>query len=107
MRHVDAFVLEHFPKSHAILQAGAQPPLRTARLYLIIEGEVRNIYPAQVAQRGRRTRGAKADARSVARRGQLLGEAAVFGERYACSAVVVEPVKVLTLRVYDYLERFL
>mmetsp|Transcript_67683 Transcript_67683/g.195990 ORF Transcript_67683/g.195990 Transcript_67683/m.195990 type:complete len:834 (-) Transcript_67683:52-2553(-) len=106
-KHCDAFDLQYFPKSHVIIQEGPKLQLKTARLWLIIEGELRVVYPTvKVSKRGRHIFIPKHPAQTKGP-GELLGEEAIFGEPYKYSAVVTQPVKVLSLGIADYLDRFL
>eukprot|EP00443_Scrippsiella_acuminata_P069511 CAMPEP_0115371070 /NCGR_PEP_ID=MMETSP0271-20121206/177_1 /TAXON_ID=71861 /ORGANISM="Scrippsiella trochoidea, Strain CCMP3099" /LENGTH=697 /DNA_ID=CAMNT_0002793931 /DNA_START=73 /DNA_END=2162 /DNA_ORIENTATION=- len=109
LRNAEIFQLDTFHMNFVLLAEGGGGQLRKqARLYLILEGEVQLVYPSRkVTKRGRRVLiPNKPKERRQA--GSLLGESAVYGEPYPHSAVVSSStVKVLSLKVYDYLDRFL
>lgn len=105
LKLADVFELEIYPRNHVLFQAGVVPSTETARLFLVIEGEVNIVYPTKkVTIRGRRRFDT---AKEIKGKNSLLGEA-VFGEPYSHSAMVSsDTAKVLSLRLADYLERFL
>jgi len=100
------FELESFPKNHAILQQGGQPPMEQARLGMIVEGEVRIVRYEKA--RGNVRKSGKESVKDKIGAGKVLGESALYGQPYPHYAVVLSDMcKILSVKVSDFFEKLL
>lgn len=117
-KHAGLCRLDTFPKNHVLMRFGARPTLHASsalRVWLVVEGEVRLDWVShqrgpsaqpdvqrQGGQSGLRRERETLGCESVVGRGFL------YGEECRCTAVVAsESAKLLSVRVVDYLEKFL
>jgi len=115
MRRSNLFELQELLQCHVLLTMGNRPPLGSAQLALVVEGQVCLVGPRPADHSYQRYRefrdGSKTGiapwCESVPP-GTVLGQAAIYGLPYAHTAVVAsEKALVLSLNVKDYLETIL
>mmetsp|Transcript_23220 Transcript_23220/g.78633 ORF Transcript_23220/g.78633 Transcript_23220/m.78633 type:complete len:845 (+) Transcript_23220:195-2729(+) len=103
LKHCGIFALETFTRNHVLVMSGTQP-VKTSKLYLVLEGEVQLLFPAGKVKEN----GVRKTQREAVTCGRLVGDCALWGERYGYSGVVsTEQVKVLSCEIGDYLEKLL
>lgn len=107
LRQAEIFCLETFSKGHALNIEGVQPDM-DSMIYLHLEGDIAIVRPV-VRQRGcglQKTTFMKS--KEMFRHHTLLGRCALYGRTYPYTAIVSsETVKVLSVKVRDYLGRLL
>lgn len=101
-KYCHLFDLEIFAKSYAILQQGSCPSMDTARIFMVVEGEVHLV-------RLEKSKGIPNKAiKDTVGCGKLLGENALYAEPSPHYAMChTDPVKVLSIRVWDFFEKLL
>eukprot|EP00928_Gymnodinium_smaydae_P030196 TRINITY_DN2250_c0_g1_i1.p1 TRINITY_DN2250_c0_g1~~TRINITY_DN2250_c0_g1_i1.p1 ORF type:complete len:1243 (-),score=243.30 TRINITY_DN2250_c0_g1_i1:5-3523(-) len=110
LRNLSHFMLRTLPKNHMIIQAGFQPPLDRARVFIVVEGEVSILVPSRkVNDKSKKAnKGKPAFPPNPAGRGCVLGEDALYGEAYSFSAIAKsDNVKVVSISAAAYLEKLL
>lgn len=105
-KHASVFTLDSYDCNTILHQEGHLPDPKTAKLFLIIQGEVRLVHPLKKEKiRGRRYNTTNKENLLP---GKLIGTEAIYGEPYKCSAVVAsDRTRLLSLHIIDYLDRFL
>mmetsp|Transcript_19969 Transcript_19969/g.56329 ORF Transcript_19969/g.56329 Transcript_19969/m.56329 type:complete len:781 (-) Transcript_19969:85-2427(-) len=109
-RHSQHFKMEVCAKSEILLQSGSRLAPADARLMLLVEGEICLVSPRRLFGRKRAAakRGRKEEPNQKMGPGGVIGHAALYGSAYPHTAIVAsETAKILSLRVAEYLEKFL
>lgn len=117
LRRARLFRLQEFPRTHVLLHMGDRPPLGTAQLALVVEGQVSLVGPRPADrgyQRYLELRGGCRKASSVppwcelVSAGAVLGQAPMYGLSYAHTAIIAsEKAVILSLHVQDYLDQII
>jgi len=103
-KYKDIFEVKTFPRSYLFTHAGHKPRLEDASLYFVVKGELQAVQLPRQGKLGRRYGKAK---KEEVGQGFLIGEAALYGEAYPSAVVSSSDVKVLAIKVTDYLQKLL